>query len=253
MQVPDNRKYVPLDRNHLAAQMGSNRRRKTLSAAEYQRQMDRIAEVLKERGIGYGHLMMSEAQYEDTLYPRQAALILTLSRTRYWPGFEVDAILEACLSQWIKENVENLDDYARQLYEAILELDCIDGLFLRLNHDVVAQPDTSTIRVSTSHGSVEVGSSQPRRQVLLGKARQHMKTLLQREGQYMGSLDHVYAGLKNIHDSHNIEQALLSWMGYLIVRSLAENHQPVISGNRLLIEQRQEDNLLPAPSSQSQG
>jgi hypothetical protein len=245
--IIEGRKYVPLDRNHLAAQMGSDQRRRKFST-DYGHATAHIEKALREDVV-----LRYEGKYVDILYPERAAEILQLSRTRYWPGYEVDAVLEACLTKWIKENVGDLDEYARILYEAIIELECTDGLFLRLNHDVVAQPDTSTIRVSTTQGSVEVGSGQPRRQVLMGRARQHMKVLLQREGQYASSLDVIYNGLKRIHDSHTIEQSLLSWMGYLVVRSIAENHQPVISENRLLIEQRQEDNSSPTPNSQQQG
>jgi len=243
-------KYVPIDRNYWATASGSTSRRQKFTKSDYERAMMHINLALQEHPV-----VLEGMRHCNELYPIEAASILQLSRTKWWPGFDVDAVLEACMTEWLQRKVQGAheDDYiatfSKLLLNALEELKCLEGVYLRLNHDVVAQPDLSSVRIVTPVGTV-THRTEPRRNVLMGAVRERVRTLLQSQNAYANQLDVIYNGLQRIHQTYNLEQSLLSWMGYLIVRSVAANQQPIITENQLLIAQQQPRIEAPNPNSQ---
>lgn len=224
--------YVPIDRNHLAMQIGSTTRREQFTRADYYNALPTIQEALKKSSS-----FVPQTKYAGILYPEEAVAMLQLSRSRHWPGYSPDGVLEYCLVEWMSKIEQSPEEYAQNLFNALHELDCLEGVYLRLNHDVIALMDMSTIRITTPIGST-VHKKRPRRDVLIGETRKRVKTFLQKEGKFAGHIDVVYSGLQRVHATYDLEQSLLSWMGYIIVRTIAENFQPAIFGNRLVIEQQ---------------
>lgn len=239
--IIDGVKYVPISLSLLAKRIKSGRFREDFTAADYRNALTHIRIALSE--VGGPLVAFGDYKYADKLYPRDALTVLALSRTRFWPGFDTDAVLETMLSQWLQQVIENYTIFARRLFEAAHERDCLDGIFLRLNHDIIIQPEVTRISIATKFGAV-TQEREPRRQVLTGEARERVKRFLQQQRKFTGEINIVYEGLSRIYRQYDLEQSLISWMGYLVMRAIAQGSdmQVRISGKKLLM-------LPPAPSA----
>ena len=70
--------YIPIDRNHLAIQMGSTARRDKFTRADFEKAIAHI-----EIALNTNPIILPKLKYSNKLYPAEAALILQLSRTRH--------------------------------------------------------------------------------------------------------------------------------------------------------------------------
>jgi|19_taG_2_1085344.scaffolds.fasta_scaffold00118_15 hypothetical protein len=243
MKNQPNVDYIPIDRNHLAMQMGSNTRREAFTRDDFEDAMVHINLALHEHPI-----VLPGLKYANELYPIEATTILQLSRTSHWPGYEPDVVLEKCLTIWLERKIDDPNIYSVSLLRALEELDCLEGVYLRLNFDAVAQPEISSVRITTPLGTT-TQKREPRKSVLMGAARKRIREFLKGQQKYSANLNPIYSGLQRIYQTYDLEQSLLSWMGYLVVRSVANTSQPVIAGNQLLIAQQPKENSSPTPNS----
>ena len=175
-------------------------------------------------------------RYMDKIYSTEAAEALLLSGTSYWPGADLDDILEGMLLLWLKnKNPDHIREYVAALSEAINESNCMEGIYLRLNLNTVTHPLPDSIRIHTHFGTVSQ-TKPPHKSAFTGELRNKMKSFLHREGQYIGNLNTIYDGLARIKQEYTLEQTLLSWMGYIVVRAMVENSKGQSKGRQLLIE-----------------
>ena len=175
-------------------------------------------------------------RYIDKIYSTEAAEALLLSGTSYWPGTDLDDILEGILLLWLKnKNPDHIREYVATLSDAINESNCMEGIYLRLNLNTVTHPLPDSIRIHTHFGIVSQ-TKPPHKSAFTGELRNKMKSFLHREGQYIGSLNIIYDGLARIKQEYTLEQTLLSWIGYIVVRAMVENSRGQSKGGQLLIE-----------------
>lgn len=186
--------------------------------ADYEQESEMIAECLKEVG---GPLQVFDGfKYHDILYPAEALSILAMSR-QMLEHFNPDNLLEAKLAEWLQRNVIDYNQYSLKLFEAIGELGCMEGVYLRANLLIIAPPEPTRVRIA--------GGNRRRPQVVervphksLGSTqRRRLRDMLVEKKRFDGNLNSVYHRLGRLHTQYNLEQALLSWMGYILMKTAA--------------------------------
>lgn len=160
--------------------------------------------------------------YTDQLYPLEALSILAVSRADGYQ-FQPDDLLEQFLGDWLRERRGDARDFTRLLFAAIQDRDCADGTIWRLNHYVTAPYN---IRGWSPAKCREEAQSRRR----IGNFLRENKTLVR-------NADKIYMGLAKVHQRFDLEQSLLSWMGYIVIKRLAAlDAVPVkYHGNRLML------------------
>lgn len=134
--------------------------------------------------------------------------------------------------------------------KAIDARDCMDGVFLRLNLNAIAKPENNQITIisgqtvnhkwmTQQRPTKEVTITRtPKKDAFVGQLRDKIKQFLQSQNRYTSSIDAVYSGLHKSHISFDFEQALLGWMGYLILRTIAEKADGIRMNNKSILVQR---------------
>jgi hypothetical protein len=235
--------YVPLSPGlSFVRELQANKNIHTFTPQDYQEALRKIDRALTKLG---GPLTTDSFPYADRLYPKEALTILALSRTCFWPGDDVDAILETMLTQWLRETISDTRAYTHMLWDAINTLGSSQGVFLRLNLNCVAGISQNRITVTTRFGTVTQERA-PRRDTLQGVARERIKNFLRHQNAYCPDLSIVYNRLKQIHNQYNLEQALVGWMGYVVLRTIPEG------GNNRFNSEQQRLLIALVPSSDNQ-
>lgn len=203
-------------------------------------QLDRIRRAIDNAKAQHGsiHADKRDFRYMGEVYPAEAAEALLLSGTNHWTGANLDDALEGILLIWLKDkDPDDIQEYVEALANAIEELKCMEGVYLRLNLNTIAQAAPDSIRIRTHFGEISQ-TKLPRKGVFAGELREKMKFFLAKQGKFAGNLNTVYSGLARIGQEYSPEQTLLSWMGYVVVRAMAENSKsPKLGGgSQLLIE-----------------
>lgn len=242
--IIDGRTYVETSLSEQINQhMKSGKHREYFGEAELKQALAHISHALLKLGP-----IVDETQfvYSGILYHPLAPSILELSRSDYWTGHDIDGVLEGLLKSWLKETKPNYDEFMKTLFEAIYNLECIQGVLLRLNFDAVSQPAHSRTIINTRFGTI-TKESEPRHQVLLGTAREEAKRLLSNQKQFSRDLNHITNGLRSIHQTYTLEQTLISWMGYIILRAIIESTSiPIrIVDQRVLMDKESSVKMLP--------
>lgn len=234
----DNQGYVPWSRNDLVIEtMRSHTYKESYAKNDYLRDKQLVDAALYE----HGNIVADKNNHKhiDKFYPEYAMRALILSRTQYWPDCDIDAFLEAVLTEWLSKHLDDPEEYVYELFEAIEKEKCMSGTFLRLNLNVVAQPGADNITISAGqtarihpHWHVDNRPKQPvqqvritkepRKDVFTGNLRRKVKQFLQQQNKFTGNINVIYNGLKRNHDTFTHEQSLLGWMGYLVLRAIAE-------------------------------
>lgn len=161
--------------------------------------------------------------YADILYPASALDKLALSRTPLWDkSINIDTKLKSMLGQWLRA-VKDYREYAAQLFAAIHLRKCEDGVFLRLNLECLAPPDISTTTISVRGRTITL--QKPTRTTIT--MRDNLKRFLSEHRRYIADMNTIYDRLKTIHVSYDLEQALLGWAGFLVLRAAAKNSPDV--------------------------
>jgi hypothetical protein len=196
---------------------------------------------IKNAVAQHGNIHVDESHFPNIgkLYPREAVEAMLLARTRHWPGYKLDDVLESMMYKFVKEH-PNPQQFAHDLGEAIHETESMEGVLLRLNLQTVAKPSLESISIRTQFGTV-TQSKIPRRTAFTGDLREKMKFWLQQQGAFTPHIEVVYRGLQRIDEQYSTEQKLLSWMGYLVTRTMAENAKQKKlkgGGGHLLLEDR---------------
>lgn len=188
-----------------------------VNGMDFHSAFEEIAKAL--RAYGGPIRDFSNCKYVNILYPPEAMNILALSRSDKWPGFEVDTILLRVLSEWFHKDH---GEFINQTFHALDDLKCVEGLLLRLNLDILLPTTTDTIRIKTAIKTVTL---QKNEQVFTITQRAQIKQILLTNRQYISNRDTVYSKLAQLHNSYFIEQAMVSWIGYLVTKVLIKNGQ----------------------------
>lgn len=192
------------------------------------------------------YLPESELTYTNILYPHDVAKILALSRTDKWPNYNIDEIVEFIVTNWIKENVKNPSKYLTDLWNAIRKTECEIGMMARLNADAIAKTSFDRVKISTKYGVITQESHQ--KSTLDTATRQKIKHLLQHE--FVNDSNILYERISALHRHHTIEQTILSWIGYMAVRTiLISSPAPIAFNGQLLIQQPKMLNISAQPSN----
>jgi len=208
--------YIPINRHSLV----TNKR--------FDTKID-LSKIKIDEALSQYYVSQPKSKYINILYPKEAIDILCLSRSDKWPiNGPPDPILEKVLTLWLRDRIDP-NQYSIQLFEAIKKLDCLDGVYLRLNFDIITQPTATYIKVD----GVTKNKSKTQ---FSGETRIRIKQFLKQDGKYLSHIDDVYNGLRRIHEQYDLEQSLLAWMAYLVIKAVAENAQPHLRNNQLLLE-----------------
>jgi hypothetical protein len=151
----------------------------------------------------------SPFRHAGSLYPTEALEMLVASREE--PDVPIDGQMERMLGSWIANSIVDYPIYIQDLFRAIHKLKCLPGVYLRLNLACLAIPPMRR--------QGEAGDDGP--EVFTGWRRRRMRRLLGEHKLYCPHIQQVYDRLREIHYTYNLEQALLGWMGYLIVKRVA--------------------------------
>lgn len=120
----DDTNYVPFNRDEFAAKAATTRKA-TYSRSAYEHDRRIVNAALKNISVSKDDL-----EYCSKLYPTYAIEVLLLSRTRFWSvGVNIDKYLEAVLTDWLRDRVDDPEAYAKDLFEAIAAKECMDGTF----------------------------------------------------------------------------------------------------------------------------
>jgi len=184
--------------------------------------------------VAHGNISTDDLVYADRLYPRLMAETLLLSRTttQHWPFRNhpnqqfLDLVLEKLLGQWVRSNVTDQREYMRNLLLAIQHEKCINGMLCRLNLHIVAQPTRGKIEITTSRFKA-VHVERLERDAATGNAKELITKFLRSQKFNIVGIDAVYQQLSDIDRYYSIEKTLLSWIGFTIVRALAENQSDI--------------------------
>lgn len=203
-------------------------------------QAEAYIQGIRNAVIQHGNIRIDESHYPNIgkLYPKEAVEAMLLARTQYWPGYKLDDVLEGMMYKFVKEH-PNPQQFAHELGEAIRDTDCMAGVMLRLNLQAIAKPSLESISVRTQFGTV-TQTKIPRRTAFIGDLREKMKFWLKQQGAFTPHIEVVYRGLARIDQEYSTEQKLLSWMGYLVTRTMAENAKQTKlkgGGGHLLLEE----------------
>jgi len=158
-------------------------------------------------------------RYVGKLYPAEALSIIELSRTQFWPtNVNIDKFLSYYLLAWLEQHGGSVPEYTKQLFRACDEQHCTDGIYYRLNLSIlVTTPDKITI--DTRAGSV---TKQTNVDTLSFSVKTKIKGFLAHQGKYRADIKLLYLAIDHARAHYTLEQALLSWLGSLVVRSAIE-------------------------------
>jgi hypothetical protein len=148
----------------------------------------------------------SPYRHAGSLYPAEALEVLAESRDE--PEVPIDGTMERLLGSWIASHITDYPAYVQDLFAAINKLKCLPGVYLRLNLACLAQP---TMR---PQGGISFDGPE----IFVGKRRRQVRRFLMEQRLFSPHIQQVYDGLREAHNSYSLEQALLGWMGYLIVK-----------------------------------
>lgn len=231
MNTKNKTEYVPYQlSDHVFERFKSGRVQKR-SAAELW-YITSIVESL----ISDFYLPESDLTYTNILYPHDVAKILSMSKTDKWPSnYDVDEIIEYIITKWIKKTVINPTEYLNKLWSAIKDTECEIGMMTRLNIDAISKVNIEKVMIITKRGTI-VQEQINKKPTLTNEAKTYIKQLL--NDQFINNIDILYNRIKSLHNSYTIEQTLLSWIGYIAVRTIISTASaPIAFNNRLLIQQ----------------
>jgi hypothetical protein len=204
----------------------------------YKNALKTIERLLKEHH--WRPFTSEEYHYTNILYPADALTILAFSRSIHWPtSLQPDFVLETLLLNWLR--TISITNYTKDLFEAMQKLKCEDGMFLRLNFDTIAQPDMTSIKIYNTE--IKTEQNKPKSTAFTGELRRNMRQFLIDYGRFTTNIDTLYTGLETIHYQYNLEQSLLSWMGYIIVKGLIKNNNMQFTKGQLLSITNQTSNI----------
>ena len=180
------------------------------------------------------YLPESELIYTNDLYPHQVAKLLALSNTDKWPGYDVNELVEFILAKWLKEYVDDPSEYLVNLWNAIIKTNCEDGMMARLNIDIITKPFNERIIINTKNGKITQEIQSPQ---LTNAIKQRIKQLLQ--DRFISSNNILYEKISALHRHYTIEQKILSWIGYIAVKTIIiSSPAPITFNGRLLIQSK---------------
>lgn len=138
--------------------------------------------------------------------------ILVISRHPKYQ-FNPDALLKAIMIKWIVDQKPIRSSFITQLFIAIDDLKCMDGVILRLNLDVVPFLDQPSSR--NSHQKIE--------------------KFLRQHNFYDASSS--CDKLKAANCAYSLEQSILTLIGYLVIGAAIDAYENNIKfyNNRLLV------------------
>lgn len=242
--------YIPWTRNEdIIATMQSRTYKATYTRADYTRDKRIIHKAMYK----HGNITINDCKYLDKFYPTLAMQALILSRTKQGLPIDIDAFLEAVLVEWLSKCMDKPDEYVSDLLEAIENEKCMSGTLLRLNLNAIAEPKYDNITIDTSfQENTDIHPrwkqpktqpirlvQQPRKEVFTGKLRKQMRQFLKDQQAFTSDIDVIYNGLKRNHETYTYEQSLLSWMGYLVIRTIAEKSDNIkIKNHSILVHKK---------------
>lgn len=184
--------------------------------SKYQSDKIRIEKILSRLG---GELEFADCKYADKLYPRSALSILALSRTNNWPyEINIDKYLEIMLVEWSRNNINDPQTYVSELLAAINDRECINGILTRLNYHILVQDEDDEIIIRG------IGIKKPVKQQNFNvDLKRKIAAFLKSQNNFTNKMSEVYKALSDNHGLYDHEQALMSWMGYLIIKTIAQN------------------------------
>ena len=165
-----------------------------------------------------------ELQYANILYPLDAAKIILLS----WTGKiseDIDETIEKLFKEWYVKNGLKEDEYTKELWTAIQHLDCKLGVQYRLNVDALTQLIPQRTEISTKFGRIRCESNlhKTEKKPLSKEAKHKIRALFSKD--FISNINVLYNHIGGIKSNYTIEQTILSWIGYIVVRTIAE-HSP---------------------------
>lgn len=178
---------------------------------------ERLNEILEDiKRYGYEN----QYKYTSILYPSLALNILALSRSSHWRGFGPDKLIEEIIAKYISEHC-NIDNYERELFKAITDRDCLDGVYYRLNYMILltnVMPDKTT--VATKYGVYShIEKIEPEAAPFYDlKTKEAIKEFLVEKDAYDDKIASVTGKIQKIYKEYDLEQSLLAWVGYIILR-----------------------------------
>lgn len=222
-------------RSRLGVRERHKTKKRTFTRSDLNRALSAVDKALFEHG-GI-RIPRNTFKYIDKLYPELAMKVILLSKTRYWPGCDIDAVLEGILLDWISQNINDMQLYVQDLLDAIKETKCMAGALLRLNLNAIAQPSYDTITIITPDNKHTTIREQPRKSVFTGSMRRKVISFLQQQDKYVPNINTIYNSIQHIHTYYNNEQALLGWMGYIVLRAILEKSDGVkLANDRLYVK-----------------
>lgn len=209
--------YVPFHSDEMILSIIKNLSHESeYTQSKYQSDRIRIEAILSKLG---GELEFVDCKYADKLYPRLALSILALSRTNNWPyDINIDKYLEAMLVEWSHNNINDPQTYVSDLLSAIDHRQCINGILTRLNYHVLVQDEDDEIVIR----GIEI-KKPIKQQNFNSDLKRKIAIFLKSQNNFTNKISEVYKTLSNNHESYDHEQALMSWMGYLIIKTIAQN------------------------------
>lgn len=170
-----------------------------------------MGEIIKEHGVPIDPSIL---KFAGELYPTDAAVVLALSRTKHWTS-QIDKFLEVFLAGWLANNITTPEEYLKNLIETLHKEDCIEDMYAKLNLIAIVNPaDSISIRTQNKTLKVQTADAQ--------KGQQNLRQFLINQGKFTANIDTLYNILKHTSRTYTIEQSLLSWIGHLIIRTVAE-------------------------------
>jgi hypothetical protein len=241
-KIDDNRDYVPAEElyvqsRHIMSSMKSSVTKERLSPA----QAATYIKEIKNAVIQHGNIHIDESHFPNIgiLYPREAVEAILLARTKYWPGYKLDEVLESIMYKFFMEHPD-VQEFVHGLGEEIEKTKSLKGVLLRLNLQAIAPSATESISIKTKFGTIKQ-TKIPRHTAFVGEIREKMQSWLQQQKAFNPNIRAVYHNLEQLDKEYSDEQKLLSWLGYIVTRAMAENAKQIkIKNNRgnLLLESK---------------
>ena len=185
-----------------------------------------------------------ELQYANTLYPLDAARIILLS----WTGKiseDIDETIEVLFKEWYVKNNLKEDEYTKELWTAIQHLDCKLGVQYRLNVDAITQLVPQKVHINTKFGRIKCESNlhKTEKKPLSKEAKCKIRALFSKD--FINDINILYNHIGGLRSNYTIEQTILSWIGYIVVRTIAE-HSPrsiTFESKKYLLEHKSQAEL----------
>lgn len=181
-----------------------------------QEEIKRIMNDLEE----YNYRNNNNYTYTNQLYPSIAIDILAFSRSSRWSTGSPDQLMEEIIAAWLKTRV-NPDQYFIELFHAIENSGCLDGVYHRLNLMAIMKPEQpNIIKIITKYGSQTIAEDKPTKYKPFEDedTKNAVKEFLKEKEKFIETLSSVCYELKEDFRLYNLEQSLLAWIGYLVLR-----------------------------------